>query len=189
MHTAICTFEDPAAAQRAVDRMLQAGFDRRDVHLEHRHRDGTPMEKENDAWDGLEREIAVDRSVLERLGAFFGDLFGKDKPHPHHDTYSKAVDRGLAVVVVDAHDEADAMRAQSLMHDMNAADLNVVHRAEQRPLRDIIGSRAGVTMEEAPTVAFVREEMIVGIVPSRQEREEDRALAKEREESRDKPAR
>lgn len=147
MHTAICTFEDHAAAQRAVDRMREAGFDRRDVHLEHRHRDGSPMEEANDAWDGLEREVAVDRSVVERLGAFFGDLFGNDHPGKHRDSYAQAVDRGLYVVIVDADDDAGARRAQSLMHDMNAADLDVVHRPQQRPLRDIIGSRERITNE------------------------------------------
>ena len=43
MHTAICTFENPADADRAVDRLLQAGFDRSDIHMEHRHADGSPI--------------------------------------------------------------------------------------------------------------------------------------------------
>jgi hypothetical protein len=36
MHTAICSFEHRDAAERARDRLLQAGFDRRDIHLQHR---------------------------------------------------------------------------------------------------------------------------------------------------------
>ena len=41
MHTAICTFEDRAQAEQAAERLVQSGFDRREVHVEHRHADGT----------------------------------------------------------------------------------------------------------------------------------------------------
>src|SRR5829696_491729 len=90
MHTAICTFENHADAQRAVDRLIQSGYDRSDVHLEYRHADGTPMRDDdtplmhgepadpgqaNDNWDGLEREVAVDASRFRRLGEFFHRLF------------------------------------------------------------------------------------------------------------------
>jgi hypothetical protein len=182
MHTAICTFEDHDAAQRAVDRMHEAGFDRRDVHLEHRHRDGTPMDQANDAWDGLEREVAVDRSVLERLGTFFGDLFGKDAPSRHRDSYAQAVDRGLYVVIVDAHDDAEARRAQALMHDMNAADMDVVHRPAQRPLRDILGPSAGVPVGTVEVGGLAQPVV-------REDREEERAVANAQAAARDKPSR
>ena len=146
MHTAVCTFEDRAEAREAVDRLLEAGFDRDDVHLSHRHADGSEMGGEaNDAWDGMEREVAMDRSRLTNLGNFFGRLFGKDNAHAG--TYSGAVERGLYVVVVDASDEAEASRAQRVLHGMNAADLNMVHRPQHPPLRDIVGARQAAGME------------------------------------------
>src|SRR5688500_7413718 len=88
MHTAICTFDNVADAQRAVDRLVQSGFDPGDVHLEFRHADGSPMGQRhggeppmhgepaapgqaNDNWDGMEREVAMDPARLQRIGSFF----------------------------------------------------------------------------------------------------------------------
>ena len=94
MHTAICTFEHRADADRAVERLLQSGFDRTDVHLEYLHADGTPVREgqeplmhgepaapgqANDRWDVMEREVAMDPSRLHRLGQFFERLFGRDE--------------------------------------------------------------------------------------------------------------
>ena len=62
MHTAICTFEDRAAAEQAAQRLVEAGFDRREVHVEHRHADGTPMPG-GDAGgerDGMIAPVTVD---------------------------------------------------------------------------------------------------------------------------------
>lgn len=140
MHTAICSFDERATAERAVDRLLQSGFDRADVHIEHR-----PVTSEGDNSqadrDALEREAAVDRSVLGSFGAFFASLFGRDQPERHVDTWSQAVERGSFVVVVDGRDEADAQRAQALMRELEAAESQVVHRSGQPPLRDIVGER------------------------------------------------
>ena len=165
MHTAICTFENHADAQRAVERLVQAGFDRGDVHLEYRHADGTPMDRgtaggplmhgepaargqANDNWDGQEREVAMDPARLHRLGSFFQRLFGMDEGAGHVASYAGAVDRGHCVVVVDGHDEEEADRAQALLHGMEARDMNLVHRAGQRPLRDVVGERQAMDMEQ-----------------------------------------
>jgi len=135
MHTAICTFEDRTLAQQAVDRLLQAGFDRREVHLEQRHADGTPMAE----VDGAERR---DRDVQGKF-SFFERLFGSGKHAPHAQAYASAVERGLFVVLVEAATEAEAGRAQNVLHGMEAGDLNVVHRAGERPLRELIAEREG----------------------------------------------
>jgi hypothetical protein len=169
MHTAICTFERHADAQRAVDRLVQSGYDRSDVHLEYRHADGSPMQAEsvtrqgaeplmhgepadagqaNDNWDGLEREVAVDPGRFRALGDFFHRLFGSDEGAGHAASYSGAIERGHCVVIVDAHDDEEADRAQSLLHGLEARDMNMVHRAGQRPLRDIVGERQAMDMEE-----------------------------------------
>jgi hypothetical protein len=139
MHTALCAFDDRARAEEARDSLVRAGFPRHDVHIEHRH--ATSEGAANDQWDGLEREIAVDRGVLSSFGHFFASLLGRDHPSGHVDTYTQHVERGGYVVVVDARDDAEAERARTLLQGMQARDLNVVHRPEQRPLRDIVGMR------------------------------------------------
>jgi hypothetical protein len=142
MHTAICTFEDRALAQQAVDRLLQAGFDRREVHLEHRHADGTPMGE----VDGAE---VRDHDVKGKF-SFFERLFGGGKHAPHAQTYSSAVERGLFVVLVEASSEPEAERAQNVLHGMEARDLNLVHRAGERPLRELIAEhQAGSDIERS----------------------------------------
>jgi hypothetical protein len=144
MHTAICAFDDRPRAEQARDKLVRSGFDRDDVHIEHKHASSEGHEQTGtDRWDGMEREVAVDRGVLSSFGAFFASLLGRDHPSGHHDTYSRHVDRGGYVVVVDTHDQAEAERARTLLLDLQARDLNVLHRAAQRPLRDIVAMRAG----------------------------------------------
>jgi hypothetical protein len=152
LHTAICTFDNRDTAQQAVDRLVQAGFERHDIHMEYRHADGSPMtgpenreEPANDAWDGLEREVAVGRDVLAKF-AFFERLFGNTHAD-HTSTYESAADRGHCVVVVDAHDEASAERAQNVLHGMESKEFQLLHRAGQRPVRDIVAERQG-SMEQ-----------------------------------------
>lgn len=140
MHTTLCAFEDKARAEQARDELLRAGFARHDVHVEHRHAAAEARDA-NDRWDGLEREVAMDRSALSSFGHFFTSLFGRDNPHGHADRYSQRVERGEYVLVVDAHDAAEADRARSILHGLQAGDLDVVHRAEQRPLRDVVAMR------------------------------------------------
>jgi hypothetical protein len=145
MHTAICSFDDRVQAERAMDRLVQSGFDRDDVHLQHRHVDGgAGRHSGTNRWDGMEREIAVDPSILSSFGHFFTSLFGADDIHGHAGAYTEAVERGGFVVVVDAPDDTQARRAQALLQELEAGNLNVVQRKDERRLRDIIGSRKGV---------------------------------------------
>jgi hypothetical protein len=136
MHTAICTFEDRTLAEQAVERLIQAGFDRREVHLEHRHADGSPMSEHR------EHDVVGKFSFFERL-------FGAGKHAPHAETYSSAVDRGLYVVLVEGRTEAEAERAQNALHGMEAGDFNVLHRAGERPLRDVVAERQGGSLEQS----------------------------------------
>ncbi len=166
MHTAICTFEDRAQAEQAVERLQRSGFDRSAIHLEHRHADGSPMGETQDALasvrardrdregllegtefpgEGLiqEHEIALGSRLAESLG-FFQRLFGLDHSS-HADTYAGAVDRGLYVVMVEGRDEMEAERAQNALHGMEMGHFNMVHRAGQRPLRDVVAERQGAS--------------------------------------------
>lgn len=152
MHTTLCAFDDRARAEQAADSLVRSGFPRHDVHIEHKELHGERTAP-NDQWDGMEREIAVDRGVLSSFGHFFASLLGRDNPSGHVDTYAQHVERGGYVVVVDARDEAEAQRARALLHELQAGELNVVHRPEQRPLRDIVGRR----QEEAGMVERSRE--------------------------------
>jgi hypothetical protein len=141
MHTAICTFEDRAAAEQAAERLVQAGFDRREVHVEHRHADGTPM-PEGDS--GTERH---DHDVVAKF-SFFERLFGAGQHAPHAQTYRSAVEEGLYVVLVEGRDEAEAQRAQDVLHGLNPADVTLVHRAGERPLRDVVAERGAGSLEQ-----------------------------------------
>ena len=149
MHTAICTFDDQATAEQAVQRLVQAGFDRRDVHIQHRHSDGSLMTEDTEGqWDGMEREIAVGHRVAEKLG-FFDRLFGlHDVTSDHRGRYASAAERGHCVVVVDASSDAEAERAQNILLGMEAGDFNLVRRPGQRPLRDIVGEGRSPSVEE-----------------------------------------
>jgi hypothetical protein len=140
MHTAICAFDDQAQAERAIDSLVRAGFPRHDLHMEHKHA-GAAGREANDRWDGMEREVAVDRRVVSSFGNFFSRLFGSDNPSGHADTYTQHVERGAFVVVVDADDEPEARRASLVLIELEPGDLNLVHRPAQQPLRDIVGMR------------------------------------------------
>lgn len=137
MHTAICTFDDRAQAEQAAERLLQSGFDRHEVHVEHRHPDGTPMA---DA-EGRDHDVVAKFSFFERL-------FGAGKHAPHAETYQSAVERGLYVVLVEARTEADAERAQNVLHGLNPGDLNLLHRPGERPLRDVVAERQAGSLEQ-----------------------------------------
>lgn len=136
MHTAICAFDDRARAEQAMQRLLQAGFARHDVHIQHRNMSG-----EGDAAWKDEPHETRDRGALSSFGHFFASLLGRDNPSGHVDTYSQHVERGGFVVVVDADDEPQAQRAQALLQEMQGTDVHLLRRDDQRPLRDIVGRR------------------------------------------------
>ena len=138
MHTAICAFDDRSRAEQAVENLVRAGFAREDLHVEHRHAtaEGPAGAATQDA-----RHDANERGVLSSLGHFFASLLGRDNPPGHADTYQRHVERGGYVVVVDAVTPDQAQRARALLQEMQAGDLNVLDRAGQRSLRDIVSRR------------------------------------------------
>jgi uncharacterized protein (TIGR02271 family) len=116
MHTVISVFDDRATAQRALDSLVDAGFQREDLHIE---QGGT---QDTLASDGTASDVR-DRGSMSNFGHFFSSLFGQDEPR-HSGTYSEAVRRGSAVLVLDAADEAQAERAASMLHDLGAVDVD-----------------------------------------------------------------
>jgi stress response protein YsnF len=131
MQTVISAFDDRQTAQRAVERLVDMGFDRADVHLQEAPADDAARTRVGDlTMDSAEREVAADRGVFASIGDFFSNLFGDDDRRSNYaGTYSEAVRRGSSVVVVDAQDEEQAERAASLMHELGAMDVD--ERARQ----------------------------------------------------------
>lgn len=143
MHTAVCTLRDHETAVRAREQLLRAGFDRHQVHLQHRGEDSDLHAGEDSrGWQGTDHEIAVDRNMVDRVAGFFVRLFGQDHPEGHDRRYGEAVEQGHYVLVVDTDDPEEARRAHLLLHDLQAEDVAVVHRPEHRPLRDLVGTPA-----------------------------------------------
>jgi hypothetical protein len=171
MHTVISAFDDRAAAQAAIDRLMQSGFDRQDIHLE--HRDNTAAAGQigmtREQWAGQEREIAVDRGALRSFGAFFASLLGMDDPSGHVDTYADHVERGNYVLVLDAPDEVQARRAHSVLGDLGGVDGNVLATGERPPLRDILAQRQ---MDNTP-----RDLPTGGVLGGERQYERERATA------------
>ena len=146
MHTAICTFEDRQLAEQAVDRLVAAGFARRDIHLEHRHPDGSLMHEHRD------------HDVVGKF-SFFERLFGAGKPQT--ETYHSAVEQGLYVVIVEGHSDAEGERAQDVLHGMEARDVSLLHRAGERPLHEVVAERQGAGPLEQ-SFGTARDEMAPG---------------------------
>ena len=148
MHTVIGAFDDTTAAQRAVERLVQAGIDREDVHVqpESGRSGGQGHQMVNGQQDDLKNVSNTwdkDRAGSQTHGSFFSRLFGMDGDNvdnrqqsqqglqgqqsehsEHFHTYNEAVNRGNAVVVVDAESEAQADRACSVLQECGAYDVN-----------------------------------------------------------------
>jgi uncharacterized protein (TIGR02271 family) len=128
MQTVIGAFEDPQLAQRALERLVQAGFDRDDVHVQEGAAGGTTGAMGADTR-GADRPRDEDHGIMESIGDFFASLFGEDKPTGRSGVYAEAVRRGTSVVVVDADDDDKADMAARLLHELGAIDVD--ERAQQ----------------------------------------------------------
>ncbi len=114
MQTAISTFGNYGTARSAVDRLVDAGFRRMDVHID--------AGSDSQASSGPPRH-EHDRTVLESIGHIFVSLFGKDMPHHEVQEYTEAVRRvrrGYAVVIVYVDNEQESQRAVQIMNELGA---------------------------------------------------------------------
>lgn len=121
MHTVISNFQDPGRARQSVDRLVEIGVRRGDIHIEHRE--------------------LQSHSALENFGAFFVSLLGQDL-HDEAQGYTRAVEGGLHVLVLDALYALQAERASALLDEMGGRGTRIVHRPLLRPVRDIVSVRA-----------------------------------------------
>jgi len=157
--TVIGAFDDEAQAQRAVDELAAAGFDRSDVHVER-----------GDSTAG--QEVAAGSQEHTKGGGFFSWLFGDDDTYEtHRNTYGEAVRRGSSVVVVDVQGDEEAERAASCLHDAGAFDVD--ERAQQwrsegwTDRRQTVAADAGMREDvpggtEERVLDVVQEELQVG---------------------------
>jgi uncharacterized protein (TIGR02271 family) len=125
MQTVIGAFDTRAHAEKAMQQLVQDGFDRDDVHLE---------EHDESAQPGMTGSSSTmqDQQPQGSIGHFFAHLFGtgdNEQHRSHAETYGEAVRRGKSVVVVDADDNAQAERAVNCLYDAGA--INVDEQASQ----------------------------------------------------------
>jgi len=148
MQTLISCFDDRAAARRAVDRLVASGFAHEDVHLREAGADDRTVRADEHAFTG-EREIAMDRNVLDSIGHFFVSLFGQDRGEKTAGTYSRAHERGHSLVIVDAQDDEQAEAAAVILHESGATDVDDEDLGD-----DGRAARPGVRMyaREAPSL-------------------------------------
>jgi hypothetical protein len=123
MHTLISAFDDRQAARRAVNRLIESGVAREDLHLQEDPVPERAVTIGDRAVASAEREVAVGHGGLAAIVDFFGRLFGDHGEH-HAGTWSEAVRRGHSVVVVDARDDEAAERAAVVLHECGAVDVD-----------------------------------------------------------------
>ena len=110
MQTVISAFDDRELAQRAVDRLVELGFDRDDLHIQSGRE--TRTDTDTSAAAGGD-----DDGFFHRVARFFADLFGGDDTDDSG-RYAEAVRRGSTVLIVDARDDAQAERARSALEEL-----------------------------------------------------------------------
>lgn len=125
MPKVISAFEDHDSARRAVDALVQAGFQRSDVHVARGGESDlfTASSRPMETW-GRHHERHEGQGVLASIGHALATVFGMDSPDEEAKAYLEAVRRGHSVVVVEWADQAQAQRARQVMKDMGAIDIN-----------------------------------------------------------------
>lgn len=131
MQTVIGAFDNQAAAQRAVERLVQTGLDRQDIHVQQQddRAGGAPGPGTPGAATTMASRDTQGEDQKGGIGNFFSNLFGmddasRDTGNARAHAYEDAVRRGHAIVVVDAQDEAQADHAAELLHECGAVDVD-----------------------------------------------------------------
>lgn len=143
------TFADHAAAQRAVDQLLHAGFAAPDVYIDPASQRDLPAsgDRAHDAVQGGERQ-----GVLQSIGHAVASVVGIDTPEAQAQPYLEGNRHGGIQVVVDAIGDAEAARAEQLLRAAGGMD---VHRAGRPSAQDEDDARNAEaerrrTVERAP---------------------------------------
>lgn len=121
------TFGDHAAARRAVDQLLHAGFAAPDVYIDPASQRDL-LASGDRAHDG-DAQPDERQGVLQSIGHAVASVVGMDTPDAQAQPYLDGVRHGGTVVVVDAIGDAEAARAEQLLRAAGGMD---VHRAGRR---------------------------------------------------------
>ena len=106
--TVVGLFENNREAQRAVVELIDGGIAREDIGV-----------TSGDYTTGGATDAgARDEGIGDKIGNFFGSLFGDDDEDARY--YSESVGRGGVVVTVDAETDADAERAVTVFNRFGA---------------------------------------------------------------------
>lgn len=121
------TFVDHAAAQRAADQLLHAGFAAPDVYIDPASQGDLPgVGDRARAGDTHGQE---GHGVLQSIGHAVASVVGMDTPDAQAQPYLEGRRHGGTVLVVDAIGDAEAARAEQLLRAAGGMD---VHRAGRR---------------------------------------------------------
>ena len=170
MQTLISVFDERGNARKARDRLMQQGFARDDVHIyegaEARRatgEDAAVKELADTTMHTAEREIAVDRGVLESLGHFFVSIFGQDKGEAAKSAYGEHVGTGHSVVVVDARNDGEAEAAAVTLHECGAIDVDDRDSSGGQPVHPGVRmyERPAPTLRDAAEQRQLREESLL----------------------------
>jgi len=118
MQTLLATFDDNATAIRAMEALIDQGFDRSHVSLQ-----SAPSGRVSGTAD-----VSSHKGIMSGVSNFFSHLFGSDS-ESDAGNYAEAVRRGSTVVAVDAEDDAQLDQAREVMQDMGSVDVDA--RASQ----------------------------------------------------------
>ena len=124
MQTLVSVFENLKAAQRAVDRLIAAGFEPSDVHLQLGAAPANSATATSPRADP-NAETGAERGVLSSIGHFFASVFDEDAPQGGYaDRYAEALRRGHPAVMVEARDDEEVDRASTILDELGAFDVD-----------------------------------------------------------------
>jgi uncharacterized protein (TIGR02271 family) len=108
--TVVAAFDSQHDAERALEALVDAGFSRTSARI-------TSNTSGSDHTSGVASTHGREETLGDKIASFFG--FGDDE-----EIYSEAVRRGSCVLTVDAADDAEAERAQDVLHRFGPVDLD-----------------------------------------------------------------
>lgn len=128
MHTTLCAFDARADAEQAMELLVEAGFSRRDMHVEHRPARAAGPQP---AW-GSRLPAAGDRDALEAFGRFMDRLVGED-PAAQGTSAGRQVERDSYVLVVDAPSAEHAQLVRRLLRALADDPLHLADDVQRPP--------------------------------------------------------
>ena len=142
--TVIGIFNNASQAQRAVDKLVDAGMMRQNIDL------SLQSDSTADYGNTVPNQYSTtsstrtddDKDTGSSIGNFFSSLFGDDDDA---DRYTKATERG-SLVTVHAQTEDEAEKAADILDEAGAVDVN-----EQTPVYDSLSSQPSASMGAAFT--------------------------------------